>query len=80
MEKDFITQQILKIERKDETFFMHVITHLLYLMDLKSMVYSLEKLYSGLDQDDATMLKQLAGLCADLLYFMLTTKHMFEYL
>ena len=44
------------------------------------MVSSLEKLYYGLDPDYATMCKQLVGLGADLLYFMLTTKHMFEYL
>ena len=44
------------------------------------MVSSLQKLYYGLDPDDATMWKQLVGLSVDLLYFTLTTKHMFEYL
>ena len=32
------------------------------MIDLKSMVYSLEKLYSRLDPDDATMCKYLVGL------------------
>ena len=50
------------------------------MIDLKSMVSSLEKLYSGLDLDDATLYKQLVGLWADMLCFMLTTKHMFEHL
>ena len=49
---------MLKSEIKDKSFFLHVITHLLYVMDLKkSMVSSLEKLYSGLDPDDATLCK-----------------------
>ena len=52
---------MLKIERKDEIFFLHVITHFLYNVVCdgfkKSMVCSLEKLYSGLDPDDATLCK-----------------------
>ena len=44
------------------------------------MVYRFEKLYYGLDPNDATMCKLLVGIGKDLLYFMLTTKHMFEYL
>ena len=55
------SQQMLKSERKDETFFLHVITHLLYnvVCDAfkKSMVSSLKKLYSGLDPDDVTLCK-----------------------
>ena len=48
---------MLKSERKDETLFLHDIKHLLYMMDLKSMVSILEKLYYGLDPDGATMCK-----------------------
>ena len=46
---------MMKSERKDKTLFMYVIIHLLYVMNLKSMVSSLEKLYPGLDPDDDTM-------------------------
>ena len=54
---------MLKSERKNMNLFLHVITHLLYVMDLKkSMVSSLEKLYSGLDRDDATLCNMLVGL------------------
>ena len=80
--EDSRSQQMLKSERKDK-FFLHVITHFLYkvyLMDLKSMVSSLEKLYYGLDLDDATMCKYLVGVWEDLLYSMLSTKNMFVYL
>ena len=52
---------MLKSERKDKYFFLHVITHLFYNVVCdgfkKYMVSSLEKLYSGLDLDDATMCK-----------------------
>ena len=52
---------MLKNERKYKYLFLHVITHLLYNVVCngfkKSMVSSLEKLYSGLDPDDATMCK-----------------------
>ena len=30
---------------------------MLFVMDLKSMIYSLDKIYSGLDLDDATLCK-----------------------
>ena len=47
--------------KKNKYFFLHVITHLLYNVVCdgfkKSMVSSLEKLYSGLDLDDATLCK-----------------------
>ena len=49
---------MLKNERNDETFFLPDITHLLYNVvrdGFKSMVSSLEKLYSGLYPDDATL-------------------------
>ena len=50
---------MLKSERKYKSLFMHVITHLLYNVVCdgfkKSMVSSLEKIYSGLDLDDATL-------------------------
>ena len=52
---------MLKSERKDKYFFLLVITHLLYntVCDgfKKYMVSSLEKLYAGLDPDDATLCK-----------------------
>ena len=52
---------MLKSERKDKSFFLHVITHMLYNVVCygfkKSMVSSLDKLYSGLDPDDATLCK-----------------------
>ena len=52
---------MLKNERKYKYFFLHVITHLLYNVVCdgfkKSMVSSLEKLYSRLDPDDATSCK-----------------------
>ena len=64
--EDSRSQQMLKSERKDKSFFMHAITHLLNNVVCdgfkKSMVSSLEKLYSGLDPDDATLCKQLVGL------------------
>ena len=53
--EDSTNQQMLKSERKDKALFMYVIIHLLYVMNLKSMVSSLEKLYPGLDPNDATM-------------------------
>ena len=52
---------MLKSEREDKSFFMRVITHLLYNVVYdgfkKSMVSSLEKLYSRLDPEDATLCK-----------------------
>ena len=48
---------MLKSEIKGGNLFFHNITHLLYMMDLKYMVFSLGKLYYGLDLDDATMCK-----------------------
>ena len=52
---------MLKSERKDKSFFMHVIMHLLYNVVYdgfkKYMVSSLEKIYSGLAPDDATLCK-----------------------
>ena len=36
---------------------LHICCIMLYVMYLKSMVSSLEKLYSGLDPDDATLYK-----------------------
>ena len=52
---------MLKSERKDKSFSLQVITHLLHNVVCdgfkKSMVSSLEKLYSGLDLDDATLCK-----------------------
>ena len=58
--EDSTSQQMLKSERKGKPSFymaLHICCIMLYMMDLKSMVYSLEKLYSGLDPDDATMCK-----------------------
>ena len=53
---------MLKSERKDKYLFLHVTTHFLYKVVCdgfikKSMVSSLEKLYSGLDPDYATLCK-----------------------
>ena len=52
---------MLKNDRKYNYLFLHVITHLLYNVVCngfkKSMVSILEKLYSGLDPDDATLYK-----------------------
>ena len=52
---------MLKSERKYKSVFLHVITHLLYNVVCngfkKSMVSILEKLYSRLDPDDATLYK-----------------------
>ena len=59
--EDSRSQQMLKSERKDKSFFMHVITHLLYNVVCegfkKSMVSNLENLYSGLDPYDAALCK-----------------------
>ena len=61
IEKDSRSQQILKSERKNKSLFLHVITHLLYNVVCdgfkNSMVSSLEKLYSRLDPNDATLYK-----------------------
>ena len=49
------------------------------MMDLKYMVSCLDKMHSGSDPDDATINKYFVGLLkylADLLYFILITKHM----
>ena len=55
------------MKEKLKLFFLmllHICCIMLYVMDLESMVSSLEKLYSGLDPDDATLCKQLVGLRA----------------
>ena len=57
---------MLKSERKYDTFFLHDITHLLYNVvydGFKNTLFPFfDKLYFGLDPDDATMCKQLVGL------------------
>ena len=84
-----IIQQKLKIERKDEIFLLQeyytfiVLQNLLCMMDFKSIVSSSGKLHFGLDPNDDTMDRYLVGILmywVDILYFMLTTKHMFGYL
>ena len=49
---------MLKSERKDKTFFLHVISHLLYNVVCDGFkIHGLEKIYFGLDPDDATLCK-----------------------
>ena len=50
---------MLKIERKDKIFFRrdNYAFNVLFMMDMKSIVSSLEKLHSGLDLGDATLCK-----------------------
>ena len=50
---------MLKIERKNNILFMHdnYTFNVLFIMDMKSIVSSLEKLHSGSDPDDATLNK-----------------------
>ena len=50
---------MLKIERKYNIFFMHdnYTFNVLFMMDMESIVYSLEKLHYGSDLDDATLNK-----------------------
>ena len=51
---------MLKSEGKYKSFFymlLHICCIMLYVMDLESVVSILEKLYSGLDPDDATLWK-----------------------
>ena len=58
--EDSTSQQMLKSERNIRPYFcmlLHISCIILYVMDLKSMVSSLEKLYSELDRDDATLCK-----------------------
>ena len=55
----FLSQQMLKIERKDKILFLqgYYTLNVLYMMDLKSMVSHLEKIHFGSDLDDGTMYK-----------------------
>ena len=58
--KDSTSQQMLKSEKNIRLYLcmsLHICCIMLYVMDLKSMVSSLYKLYSGLDPDDATLCK-----------------------
>ena len=50
---------MLKIERKNKTFFLHdnYTFNVLFMMDMKYIVYSLEKLHSRSDLDDDTLNK-----------------------
>ena len=50
---------MLKIERKDMILFPHdnYTFNVLFMIDMKYIVSSLEKLHSGLDPDDATLNK-----------------------
>ena len=59
MVEDSWSQQMLKIERKDTIFFLHdnYTFNVLFMMDMKSIVSSLEKLHYGLDSNDATLNK-----------------------
>ena len=59
MVEDSWSQQMLNIEIKYKTFFLHDITQLnvLYMMNMKSIVSSLEKLHSGSNPDDDTLNK-----------------------
>ena len=76
---------MLKIERKYKIFFLHdnYTLKLFFMMDMKPIVSSLEKLCSRSDPDDAIVIKLLVSLLMYLAYrlhFMLITKHMLEYL
>ena len=53
------SQQMMKIKRKDKIFFLHdnYTFNVLFMMDMKLIVSSLEKLHSGSDPDDATLNK-----------------------
>ena len=57
MVEDSWSQQMLKIERKDMILFPHdnYTFNVLFMIDMKYIVSSLEKLHSGLDPDDATL-------------------------
>ena len=59
MVEDSLSQQMLKIERKDHIFFLHdnYTFNVVLMMDLKSIVSSLEKLHSGSNPDDGTLNK-----------------------
>ena len=53
------SQQVLKIERKDNILFLHdnYTFDVLFMMDMKPIVYNFEKLHSISDPDDATLNK-----------------------
>ena len=53
------SQQMLKIERKYKILFMNdsYTLNVLFMVDMKSIVSSLEKLHSGSDLDDGTLNK-----------------------
>ena len=55
MVEDSWSQQMLKIERKEKILFLHdnYAFNVLFMMDMKSIVSSLEKLYYGLNPYDA---------------------------
>ena len=58
--EDSRSQQMLKSEEKIRLYFcmlLHICCIIFYAMDLKSIVSSLKKRYSGLDPDDATLCK-----------------------
>ena len=59
MVEDSWSQQMLKIQRKKTISFMHdnYMFNVLFMMDMKFIVSSLEKLHSGSDPDDATLNK-----------------------
>ena len=50
---------MLKIERKENIIFLHdnYTFNVLFMMDMKSVVSSLDNLHSGSDLDDATLNK-----------------------
>ena len=59
MVEDSWSQQMLKIERKDKILFMHdnYTFNVLFMVDMKSIVSSLEKWHSRSDPNDATLNK-----------------------
>ena len=59
MVEDSWSQQMLKNERKEKILFLHdnYMFNVLFMMDMKSIVYSLDKLHYGSDPEDATLKK-----------------------
>ena len=59
MVEDSRSQQMLKIEIKYNILFLHdnYTFNVLFMMDMKSIASSLEKLHYGLDPKDATLIK-----------------------
>ena len=53
------SKQMLKIQRKENILFMHenYTFNVVFMMDMKSIVSSLEKLHSGSNPEDTTLNK-----------------------